>query len=120
MYQLRFRHLNGDIGPLAFEESATVADMKSATWDHWPENGPLASMVRSQVTMDEVCWPVDYSYLWGTAPTPANRLNCVLHLEFSFVLIVQLHTGLMLAASSFPALTFRHCLAVRACGNSIA
>ena len=44
-YQLRFRHLDGDVGPLAFEEAATVAAMKSAIFDAWPSAGPLAAKV---------------------------------------------------------------------------
>lgn len=46
-YKLRFRHLNGDIGPLEFDETSTVGSMKGAVFDRWPENGTLAELVRS-------------------------------------------------------------------------
>lgn len=46
-YQLRFRHLDGDVGPLAFEEPATVAAMKVAVFEAWPSAGPLAIKVRA-------------------------------------------------------------------------
>lgn len=45
-YQLRFRHLAGDVGPLPFQESSNVAAMKAAIWEHWPESGELSTQVR--------------------------------------------------------------------------
>jgi hypothetical protein len=46
-YQLRFRHLDGDVGPLALEEASSVAAMKAAIFQHWPTEGPLAAKVCS-------------------------------------------------------------------------
>lgn len=38
---MRFRHLDGDVGPLMFSESASVGEMKTAIMRNWPEEGVL-------------------------------------------------------------------------------
>ena len=44
-YKLRFRHLEGDLGPFQFQENTTVLAMKNQIWDEWPSEGPLCDKV---------------------------------------------------------------------------
>ena len=44
-YQFRFRHLDGDIGPLPFQPASSVADMKTSCLDSWPAEGGLKEKV---------------------------------------------------------------------------
>ena len=54
-YQLRFRHLNGDIGPLPFQDSTSVSNMKTAIFENWPSSGALAAMVRLACLVSVIC-----------------------------------------------------------------
>ena len=54
-YQLRFRHLNGDIGPLPFQDSTSVSNMKTAIFENWPSSGALAAMVRLALLVTNNC-----------------------------------------------------------------
>jgi hypothetical protein len=53
-FKLRFRHLDGDVGPLPFQESASVLAMKNKIWEEWPEEGALCDKVRLQ------SWPLSW------------------------------------------------------------
>lgn len=41
-FKMRFRHLDGDLGPFPFQESSSVLSMKSQIWEEWPNEGNLA------------------------------------------------------------------------------
>ncbi|KAL6772123.1 FAP287 [Auxenochlorella protothecoides x Auxenochlorella symbiontica] len=41
-YDLRFRHINGDIGPIQFPLAASVSDVKLKLWQDWPTDGPVS------------------------------------------------------------------------------
>lgn len=47
LYKLRFRHLDGDVGPLQFQEATSVQGMKRMIWEEWPTEGEIANKVRS-------------------------------------------------------------------------
>lgn len=44
-FKLRFRHLDGDLGPFPFQENTSVSAMKNQIWDEWPGEGNLADKV---------------------------------------------------------------------------
>lgn len=45
-YKIRYRHLDGDVGPLSFGEQSTVSEMKAAILESWPTEGAIADKVR--------------------------------------------------------------------------
>jgi len=45
-YQMRFRHLDGDVGPFPFQQASSVADMKTRCWESWPTEGAIKDQVR--------------------------------------------------------------------------
>lgn len=45
-YKIRYRHLDGDVGPLSFGEKSTVSEMKAAILESWPTEGAIADKVR--------------------------------------------------------------------------
>jgi Ubiquitin-2 like Rad60 SUMO-like len=47
LYKLRFRHLDGDVGPLQFQEATTVLGMKNSIYEEWPTEGELSTKVRA-------------------------------------------------------------------------
>lgn len=41
-FQIRFRHVSGDLGPYAFQESVLVQILKDKILSEWPKDGPMA------------------------------------------------------------------------------
>lgn len=68
-YDLRFRHINGDIGPIQFPLAASVSDVKLKLWQDWP----TGAHGEVPLELDWVALPSVFQHL-GRLPTTQTGL----------------------------------------------